>query len=101
PPSAPFPPRRNGVQARGLAGIVNYTNPLTVYPALTFPLQKWGMNVIAAANAFNERAVLQNWGQSCDPTLAFSDPSYEKFLSVWGPKGGSPPNAGPFADDGT
>lgn len=41
------------------------------------------MNVIVAAKAFNERAVRQNWNQACDPTLAFSDPTYGKLLSVW------------------
>jgi hypothetical protein len=46
------------------------------------------MNVIAAANAFNETAVRQNWGQSCDPSLAFSDSSYTKFLAVWRDKAG-------------
>lgn len=41
------------------------------------------MNVTAAAEAFNERAVRQNWSQLCDPTLAFSDPIYGKLLSIW------------------
>ncbi len=41
------------------------------------------MNVIAAARALNQKAVQRNWYHYCDPTLAFSDASYHKLLSVW------------------
>lgn len=41
------------------------------------------MNVIAAAQAHNRKAVQQNWHHFCDPTLAFTQPRYEQLLSVW------------------
>jgi len=41
------------------------------------------MNVIAAAKAFNQKAVYQNWHQFCDPTLSFSETFYTRFLSIW------------------
>jgi hypothetical protein len=46
------------------------------------------MNVIAAAKAYNQNAVRQNWHQFCDPTLAFNDPSHVHLLSVWKTKAG-------------
>ena len=46
------------------------------------------MNVIAAAKVFNAKALQQNWNQFCDPTLAFSDPTYSQLLSVWRAKAG-------------
>ena len=47
------------------------------------------MNVIAAAKALNQRAARENWHHFCDPTLAFSDPSYEVLLNLWRTKAGS------------
>jgi hypothetical protein len=47
------------------------------------------MNVIAAAKAFNQRALSHNWHQACDPTLAFSDAYYAQFLTVWQNKAGT------------
>lgn len=47
------------------------------------------MNVIAAAKALNQRAAKENWHHFCDPTLAFSDPSYEVLLNLWRTKAGS------------
>jgi hypothetical protein len=42
-----------------------------------------GMNVQDVARALNQKAVRQNWHHLCDPTLAFSDPSYEQLLTLW------------------
>jgi hypothetical protein len=41
------------------------------------------MNVLAVARALNQKAAQQKWQHFCDPTLAFSDPIYEQFLSLW------------------
>jgi hypothetical protein len=49
------------------------------------------MDVIAAAKAYNQKAVRENWHQFCDPTLAFSDPSHIQLLSVWQAKAGNRP----------
>jgi hypothetical protein len=46
------------------------------------------MNVIEAAKAYNQKAVSQQWHQFCDPTLAFTDTSYEDMLSLWYAKAG-------------
>jgi hypothetical protein len=46
------------------------------------------MNVLAAAQAFNEKAARQNWNQFCDPGLAFSDPCYLQLLTIWRAKAG-------------
>jgi hypothetical protein len=46
------------------------------------------MNVIAAAKALNQRAARENWHHFCDPTLAFSDPSYDVLLNLWRTKAG-------------
>jgi hypothetical protein len=47
------------------------------------------MNVIAAARALNQKAAQQKWHHFCDPGLAFSDPMYEQFLSLWRRKAGA------------
>lgn len=41
------------------------------------------MNVQDVARALNQKAVRQNWHHLCDPTLAFSDASYELLLTLW------------------
>jgi hypothetical protein len=41
------------------------------------------MNVFAAARALNQKALQQKWYSLCDPTLAFSNSSYEGFLNIW------------------
>ncbi len=46
------------------------------------------MNVIAAARALNRKAAAQNWHHYCDPSLAFSDPSYHNLLDIWRAKAG-------------
>ena len=50
---------------------------------MTFQGKNAGMNILAAAKNFNENAIRENWNHVCDPTLAFSDPCYEKFLTIW------------------
>jgi hypothetical protein len=47
------------------------------------------MNVLAAARALNQKAIQQEWHSLCDPTLAFSNSSYNGFLDVWRAKAGS------------
>jgi hypothetical protein len=49
------------------------------------------MNVLAAARALNQKAAQQKWHHFCDPTLAFTNPTYEQFLSLWQRKAGSRP----------
>jgi hypothetical protein len=47
------------------------------------------MNVLAVARSLNQKAVQQKWQHFCDPTLAFRDPFYEQFLSLWRNKAGT------------
>jgi hypothetical protein len=47
------------------------------------------MNVLAAARALNQKAAQQKWHHFCDPTLAFNDPLYIQFLSLWRRKSGT------------
>jgi hypothetical protein len=51
--------------------------------------QKWCMNISAAVKALNERAAREKWYHVCDPTLSFSDPSYEQLLNLWRAKTGA------------
>jgi hypothetical protein len=46
------------------------------------------MNVIAAAKAFNQRALSNHWHMACDPTLAFADSWYTDMLHIWQQKSG-------------
>jgi len=46
------------------------------------------MNVIAAAKAFNQRALSNHWHMACDPTLAFAEPYYTDLLHTWQAKAG-------------
>ncbi len=46
------------------------------------------MNVLDAAKALNQRAAREKWHHYCDPTLAFSDDSYHRLLSLWRTKAG-------------
>lgn len=41
------------------------------------------MDVIAAAQAYNRKAVSLEWHQFCDPTLAFTEEGYGEMLSLW------------------
>jgi hypothetical protein len=47
------------------------------------------MDVLASARALNQKAVEQKWHHFCDPGLAFSDPRYTQFLSLWRRKAGT------------
>jgi hypothetical protein len=47
------------------------------------------MDVLAVARALNQKAAQTKLHHFCDPTLAFSDPVYEQFLSLWKSKAGT------------
>lgn len=47
------------------------------------------MNVLAVARSLNQKAAQQKSQHFCDPTLAFSDPFYDQFLSLWRSKAGT------------
>jgi len=47
------------------------------------------MDVFAAAQTLNRKAALEEWYQICDPTLAFTDPSYREMLDLWRAKAGA------------
>lgn len=47
------------------------------------------MNIQAAAAALNRKYVEQKWHYFCDPTLAFTDPLYLRFLDLWRTKAGT------------
>ena len=47
------------------------------------------MNVLAVARTLNQKAAQARVHHFCDPTLAFSDPVYERFLSLWRSKAGT------------
>jgi hypothetical protein len=49
------------------------------------------MNIHAAATALNRKYVEQKWHYFCDPSLAFTDPFYIRFLALWRTKAGSRP----------
>jgi len=46
------------------------------------------MNVLESVTALNQRAAREHWYHVCDPSLHFSDPSYEKLLNLWRSKAG-------------
>jgi len=46
------------------------------------------MDVITTAKAFNQRAHNEHWHMACDPTLAFTDAFYTRFLGIWQQKAG-------------
>jgi len=46
------------------------------------------MDVITKAKAFNQRARGEHWHMACDPTLAFTDDFYTRFLGIWQQKAG-------------
>jgi len=46
------------------------------------------MDVLSAAKALNQKAAAQKWYHFCDPTLAFTETCYEKFLALWEAKRG-------------
>lgn len=41
------------------------------------------MDVYATAKALNQKAVRESWHHFIDPSLAFSDPSYDQLLTLW------------------
>jgi len=41
------------------------------------------MNVLEAAISLNRRAMREHWHYVCDPSLAFSESSYDKLLQLW------------------
>jgi hypothetical protein len=47
------------------------------------------MNVFAVARALNQKAAQTKSHHFCDPTLTFSNPVYERFLSLWKSKVGT------------
>ena len=47
------------------------------------------MDVLAVVRALNQKAAQQKLYHFCDPTLAFSDPVYKHFLSLWRIKAGT------------
>ena len=49
------------------------------------------MDVLVAARALNQKAAQQKLYHFCDATLAFSDPIYGQFLSLWQSKAGARP----------
>src|SRR5450432_2724166 len=55
---------------------------------LRFSAQNRGMNVVATVRALNQRAAKEKWYHYCDPSLAFSDHSYDHLLGVWRTKAG-------------
>ncbi|HEX4637726.1 MAG TPA: PAS domain-containing protein [Rhizomicrobium sp.] len=49
------------------------------------------MNLLDSIKALNQRAARERWHHVCDPSLTFSDPSYEKLLDLWRGKAGGRP----------
>jgi hypothetical protein len=47
------------------------------------------MNVLDSVKALNQQAAREHWYHVCDPSLAFSEPSYERLLNVWRSKVGA------------
>jgi hypothetical protein len=59
-----------------------------IYRLFTFFGKEWGMNIAAAVKTLNEKAAREKWYHVCDPTLSFSDPSYDQLLELWRSKAG-------------
>jgi hypothetical protein len=89
--SAPLRTPNGAPERPGGYQFVNQANLIAIYRELILPNQKWDMNVIAAAKAFNENAIQKNWKQFCDPTLAFTDECYTQLLALWREKAGTRP----------
>jgi hypothetical protein len=47
------------------------------------------MDVFAAARSLNQKAAREHWHHIVDPTLAFSDASYDQLLNLWRTKAGN------------
>jgi len=41
------------------------------------------MNVLDSVKALNQRAAREHWYHVCDPSLTFSEPSYDRLLDLW------------------
>ena len=41
------------------------------------------MDVLDSVKALNQRAAREHWYHVCDPSLTFSEPSYERLLDLW------------------
>jgi hypothetical protein len=46
------------------------------------------MNVLDSVKALNQRAAREHWYHVCDPSLTFSEPSYDRLLDLWRSKAG-------------
>jgi hypothetical protein len=46
------------------------------------------MNILDAVTALNQRAAREQWHHVCDPSLTFSEPSYDRLLALWRHKAG-------------
>ena len=46
------------------------------------------MDVLDSVKALNQRAAREQWYHVCDPSLTFSEPSYERLLDLWRSKTG-------------
>ena len=46
------------------------------------------MNILDAVTALNQRAAREKWHHVCDPSLTFSEPSYDRLLALWRNKAG-------------
>src|SRR5947209_3413228 len=60
-----------------------------VYGAFSSLAQNGVMDASAAARAYNQKAIRENWYYFCDPTLSFSLPMYDRLLSTWRAKAGA------------
>lgn len=70
-------------------GYTFFTKPSIVITGyLSFSIKYGDMNVLAAAKELNQRAAAQKWYHFCDPTLAFTESCYERFLALWETKRG-------------
>jgi hypothetical protein len=49
------------------------------------------MNVLDSVKALNQLAAREHWYHVCDPSLMFSEPSYERLLNLWRSKTGDRP----------
>ena len=49
------------------------------------------MNVLDSVKALNQRAAREHWYHVCDPSLTFSESSYERLLDLWRSKTGGRP----------
>jgi len=79
--------RANAAQPSRLR--LTFSDKAMFYGVFSLLRENQAMDVVAAAQAYNRKAVRLEWHQFCDPTLAFTEEGYDEMLSLWRDKAGA------------